>query len=158
MRIIKANSATEAHIGHFVRQDRTKIEEQDRDHDKTSNEAFFALIHTDRRHARTFTLSGWRRRPRNLIFLDGGGRQTALAVGTPAATMVVLLLVSVVTVSISAISILIPPIAIIPVTTITISVSVALPLAPVTVPLAIAITVAATATTRAAGAFSAWWR
>jgi hypothetical protein len=134
-----------------VRQDRTKIEEQVRDRDETSNEAVFALIHTDRRHARTFTLSGWRRRPRNLIFLDGEGRQTALALGTPASTVIILLLVSIVSVPISAIS----PILTIAIIPVTISLALTVLLAISTISLAL--TVAAAAATRAAGAFSAWW-
>jgi hypothetical protein len=127
---------------------------------RQATKQFFVLILTDGRHARTITLSDWRRGPRNIFFLEGDGRQAALAVGAPAATMVVLLLVSKITVPISAISILIPTVAIIPVT---ISVSVSVSSVAVAVPLAITvssvtITVTAAAATGTAGAISAWWR
>jgi hypothetical protein len=106
----------------------------------TSDQAtkqFFVLIHTDGRHARTFTLSYWRRGPRNIIFLEGNGRQAALAVGAPAETMDILLLVLIIAVPISTISI-----------PVTILVTVAVPVA-ITVSVSVTITVAAVA---------AWWR
>jgi uncharacterized oligopeptide transporter (OPT) family protein len=114
----------------------------------TSDQAtkqFFDLIHTDGRHAITFTLSYWRRGPRNIIFLEGNGRQAALAVGAPAETMDILLLVSIIAVPISTISIPIPTVGDIPVT---ILVTVAVPVA-ITVSVSVTITVAAVA---------AWWR
>jgi hypothetical protein len=152
-----------------VRQDRTKIKEHGRDSDDTSNEAIFALIHTDRRHARIFTLSRWKRRPRDVIILERTWRAAALAFGAPASTMVVPLLVPSVTVSISAVSILIliltlalalyiPSVAIaipLTVTTVTVLLTVAVAVS-VSIPIAVSLT--ATAATRATGAVSAWWR
>jgi hypothetical protein len=120
------------------------------------------LIRTDGRHARIFTLSGWKRRPRNVVLLFRRGRTTALAVGALATTMITPLLVPNIAISISAVPIPVPTVAIYLLVTITIPIAVTTILFAVTVtvlvPLPLAITVAAAATTRAAGAVSARWR
>jgi hypothetical protein len=146
-----------------VRQNQTKIEDLSRDSEETSNEAGFPLISTDGRHARIFTLSGWKWRPRNVILLVRSGGTTAPAVRAPATTMLIPLFVPRIAISISAVSILfltvsaiyIPVTIPIPITvlwvlfTVTVSVSVTF---------TVAITVAATTATRATRAVSAWWR
>jgi hypothetical protein len=141
-----------------VRQNQTEIEERSRDSEETSNEAVFALISTDGRHARIFTLSGWKWRPRNVILLVRSGGTTAPAVRAPATTMLIPLLVPRITISISAVSIPFLTVAAIRIP-VTIPITVLFTVAvSVFVTLTVAITVAATAATRTTRAVSAWWR
>jgi len=137
-----------------VRQNQTKIEERSRDSEETSNEAVFALISTDGRHARIFTLSGWKWRPRNVILLVRSGGTTAPAIRAPATTMLIPLFVPRLAISISAVSI-----PFLTVAAICIPVTIPIPITVLfTVSVSITLTVAATAATRATRAISAWWR
>jgi hypothetical protein len=118
----------------------------------------------DWRHARIFTLSVGTGRPRDVILLVRSGGWAALAVGTPAATVVVPLLVPYVTVSIiPAVSIPIPILILTVAIHIPVTISVALTititvLLTVTVPVSLTITVTAATATGATGTISAWWR
>jgi hypothetical protein len=108
------------------------------------------------RHARIFTLSGWKWRPRNIILLVRSGGTAAPALWAPRATTIILLLVPRIAIFFSAVSI--------PFLTVTVYIPVTIPIpvlftvTAVFITFTVAITVAATAATRTTRAVSAWWR
>jgi hypothetical protein len=112
------------------------------------------LIHTGGGHARI--LLARKRGPRIVFLLQRCRGRAALAVGAPAATLVIPLLVAPVAVAIPAIPILVP-ITPFPVPSLTVTIRITVTVA--TVPISLAVTVAfsvtaITAATRAAGTFT----